>query len=260
MNKHLDLIQKEYCSQKTVKEYTGYAVDGIFTSELYVYQKYINEKHRILDIGCGAGRTTVSLFEDGYKNIIGLDLSQPLIENAKKIAQQKGLEIEFVVGNALKLDYKDYSFDTVIFSFSGLFCIPKRENRLLVCKEVFRILKPGGKFIFSFIDREDPVFKIYTIGDDGNHRAVVEGEGIDGRPFVKDCEIGDVYLDGARGGAAFVHYSTVPEVLSLISEAGFRLLYTESNQDILNELRKYGGKVYDLEPYGRHVVAIKDNV
>ena len=44
--------------------------------QLDIYKKYVNEDSRILDIGCGYGRTLEELQKSGYNNLIGIDFSK----------------------------------------------------------------------------------------------------------------------------------------------------------------------------------------
>jgi len=62
-----EFIRKSFTTEKTVSDYAK-AVRGIglWESEKMMIKKYFNPEGRILDIGCGAGRTTIKLYELGY--------------------------------------------------------------------------------------------------------------------------------------------------------------------------------------------------
>ena len=47
----------------------------VINSEKIIFEKYINMNNRILDIGCGTGRTTIYLYEKGFRDIVGVDIS-----------------------------------------------------------------------------------------------------------------------------------------------------------------------------------------
>ena len=74
-----------YNSKNNQIHYT-YAIDnvGLWESEKILIEKYISKDAKILDLGCGAGRTTINLYRLEYKDIIGLDYSEKLIESANE--------------------------------------------------------------------------------------------------------------------------------------------------------------------------------
>lgn len=111
-----------YNSKNNQIHYT-YAIDnvGLWESEKILIEKYISKDAKILDLGCGAGRTTINLYRLGYKDIIGLDYSEKLIESANEYCNNNNLDIKFVYGDATNLSmYKDKTFDFILFSYNGL--------------------------------------------------------------------------------------------------------------------------------------------
>lgn len=108
---------------------------------------------RILDVGCGPGTLTLPAKEkvgpDG--EVFGIDLAPRMIEQAKKKAQQAGLDIRFEVASIDELPFPDSHFDAVLSSlmFHHL-PVPVKENGL---QEVLRVLKPGGRFLLSDIGK-----------------------------------------------------------------------------------------------------------
>lgn len=73
--------------------------------------KYTPRQAPILDIGCGAGRTTFGLYEVGYRNIIGCDLSASMIDAARRIARERDLPIPFDIVDATSMPYEDERFE-----------------------------------------------------------------------------------------------------------------------------------------------------
>jgi len=103
----------------------------------------------ILDIGCGNGEFAKFINE---KNLIGLDISYKAVKNAKK-------SINFsVVGNAIKLPFKNESFDVVL-------CIETLyyQNKNKMIKEIYRVLKKKGFLILSLGNQNSIRKKIYQL-------------------------------------------------------------------------------------------------
>ena len=78
-------------------------------------------------------------------NLVGVDLSPAMIEQARGRAAELGIEADLRVGDATALEFDDGSFDTVVSTFS-LCTIP--DPRAAVA-EVRRVLRPGGRFVFA---------------------------------------------------------------------------------------------------------------
>jgi malonyl-CoA O-methyltransferase len=95
----------------------------------------------VLDLGCGTGFFT-HLLKGNYQQVIGLDMSIKMLDYAK---ERRSPEIIWVEGDAHNLPLQDESIDFVYSNLVIQWCDPLDE----VLKEVCRVLKPGGLFIFS---------------------------------------------------------------------------------------------------------------
>ncbi len=126
------LAQKEY-DKSYLKDY-----------EKIVLKKYFRPGMKVLDLGCGAGRTTQFIKDFGCE-VIGVDISRELID----LAKVRYPNIDFRVGNAAALDFSPDCFDIVFFSFNGIDYLYPRERRLAAVGDIGRVLKKGGLFIYS---------------------------------------------------------------------------------------------------------------
>jgi SAM-dependent methyltransferase len=113
--------------------------------EAYCFDKYVNSGDTILDLGMGGGRTTPYLLAKASR-YVGADYSQPMVEACRK--KFPALEIYCEDASDLKR-FDDASFDVVVFSFNGIDNIRTAEARGRCMREVNRVLRPGGRFIFS---------------------------------------------------------------------------------------------------------------
>lgn len=130
-----------FSSDVSVSEYNKVYLKGI---EKRVVAKYFTKDMKILDLGCGAGRTTRVLKDSGY-DVIGVDISKELIDSAKN----NHPDIDFRVGDASSLEFTDDEFDLVFFSFNGLDYLFPKSQRLQAIASIGRVLKSGGLFVYS---------------------------------------------------------------------------------------------------------------
>jgi 2-polyprenyl-3-methyl-5-hydroxy-6-metoxy-1,4-benzoquinol methylase len=92
-----------------------------------------------LDLACGTGAVAERAAAKGA-TVTGADLAPVLIETAKERATELGLDIDYVVGDAERLEFPDESFD-VVSSTCGVMFAPDHEA---VARELARVTKPGG--------------------------------------------------------------------------------------------------------------------
>lgn len=127
--------------------------------EVAFITKYLNENSRVLDLACGGGRHALALAELGFR-VTGVEIGRYPLELARTRANERGLGIDFVNEDILKLNYKD-QFD-LAFLICGQIghCDPAQVQ--MIFKKVSRALVEGGIFIihgwkFSGEDRSNYV-------------------------------------------------------------------------------------------------------
>ena len=98
----------------------------------------------VVEIGVGPGLNLQYYNLDTVNKVIGIDTSDELNKIAKKNANKVNLDIEFNLSSAESIDLPTSSVDSVVCTFS-LCSIPNPQKAL---KEIYRILKPGGKYYF----------------------------------------------------------------------------------------------------------------
>ncbi len=95
---------------------------------------------RFLDLACGTGAVAELAAAAGAK-VVGIDLAPALIEQAKGRAEERGLEIDYRVGDVEALELEDASFDRVASTCGVMFA----PDHAAVGRELARVTRPGGQ-------------------------------------------------------------------------------------------------------------------
>ncbi|SHJ22174.1 Methyltransferase domain-containing protein [Clostridium cavendishii DSM 21758] len=142
-----------------------------FTARNYYSQD--RSKINFLDFGCGTGAVTWFLAREGF-NVYGFDGSLTAVKKAKKRLIDEHLNSHLIVSDGANLEYDNEIFDAVIDSAATY--AHKSEDIKRILKEIFRVLKPGGKFFSTGL------FCIDTTGygtgeklEDNTYRELTEG-------------------------------------------------------------------------------------
>lgn len=111
----------------------------IHQQEFDLLSRWLNKSNdeAVLDLACGTGR--LSMFASH-----GLDQSSEMI----RLAKEKHRDLEFQIGDASDTGFSPNQFE-LVFSFHFIMHLQEDIFRN-VLKEIYRLLKPGGRFIFDF--------------------------------------------------------------------------------------------------------------
>lgn len=102
---------------------------------------------RLLDAGCGEGRFARMLSERGAK-VTGIDFSQRMIELAREAEERESRGIEYHQADMADLAlFEAKTFDVAV-AYLSIIDVPRYEAAF---REVARVLKPGGRFVFSLV-------------------------------------------------------------------------------------------------------------
>ena len=114
----------------------------------------LSPDNKILDLCCGQGRHSLELARRRFNYVDGLDRSHYLIQKAKAQAKKEGLSLRFREGDARTLPYPPDTFDAVMLLGNSFGYFETVQDDLRVLKEIFRVLKPWGRFIIDVADGE----------------------------------------------------------------------------------------------------------
>jgi SAM-dependent methyltransferase len=136
--------RERYEAPKVVSDYA--ARDRLFPAETAALESLGGRlaEMRMLDIGCGGGRTTLH-FSGKAREYLGIDYSPAMIEGCR--ARFPHLAPCLRVGDARKLEGPG-TFDFILFSHNGLDYI-SHSDRLAALREIRRACNPGARFLFS---------------------------------------------------------------------------------------------------------------
>jgi demethylmenaquinone methyltransferase/2-methoxy-6-polyprenyl-1,4-benzoquinol methylase len=162
---------------------------------------------RVLDVACGTGDLSLALANGIKARVVGLDFCRPMLDIAAAKASDRGLPLPFVEGDALKLPFRDRSFDGVSIAF-GLRNLASFEGGL---SELFRILRPGGTVaVLEFSTPRMPIlrtlFRVY---------------------FTKLLPLLGGFLSGSKSAYEYLPDSVLrfpdqASLVALLQKAGFR--------------------------------------
>ncbi len=127
--------------KKPVEYWNSVAESKNFTTPFKIekFSEYLKKESKILDIGCGYGRTLNELFSAGFKNIEGVDFSEEMIKRGNRLFP----ELKLNVNTSPDLPFEDNSFDSVLL-IAVLTCIINTKNQEHLINEIYRVLKPDG--------------------------------------------------------------------------------------------------------------------
>jgi ubiquinone/menaquinone biosynthesis C-methylase UbiE len=116
---------------------------GLKATRKLVDSLQIDSKTKVVDIACGKGSTAFYLAEKYGCSVVGIDLSEELIQEAKELCKRKGLDnkVKFQVGNAMDLPFQDNQFDVAISQGILVFV----DDKTKTIKEASRVIKNGGR-------------------------------------------------------------------------------------------------------------------
>ena len=154
----------------------------------------------ILEIACGTGRATVHIARSvKHDTLTATDLNPDMIEVAKQVVREPG--IKWMPADAMALPFDKESFDLVVIQF-GIMFFSDREKGM---QEVYRVLRPGGKLIFTTWNRVETNEAIHE------GRLIIESYFGDDPPIFYNVPFSMYNKKG---------------LIALVSEAGFKNVKT----------------------------------
>jgi SAM-dependent methyltransferase len=178
-------------------------------------EQYFDRPGRLIDLGCGTGRLLIPFARRGYW-VLGVDLSQPMLDVAGEKAKAAGVNVHRLKANLVELGaLRDHAFDYAACLFSTLGMIAGVEARSRAVAHVHRLLRPGGRFVLHVHNRW------FNVWDPQARRWLA-------RDLLRSptgrAQAGDRLMPVHQGIAGLtLHLFTRREIIRLLRDAGFRI-------------------------------------
>lgn len=176
-----DLIKKTHETySKFAKRYHLYNKDKVFQFQMNYFLSLLPKNSMVLDAGCGTGRDSNYLNEEGC-NVIGIDVCDEMLKEAKEFSKNT----QFKKMDLLELNFKEKEFDG-IWAMASIYHIPKKQIKK-VLKDFNKILKQSGILYLSAKEGEgESVEKDKKYEDEPRFIALYQKEELE--DFLKSCK------------------------------------------------------------------------
>lgn len=190
----------------------------------------------VLDLGCGDGRHSLELTRRGFR-VTGLDLSEELLERARRRTAEEGLDIDFIQGD-MRDPPAERAYDLVVNFFTSFGYFREDAENARVLDAISRSLRPGGRFLMDYLNRE---YVIATLVP--SDRRTVEGMEVEQRRWITgDPSAAGAHVrinkqvrireDGAeRSYDESVRMYTLEELEALMERTGLKVMRTYGDFD-----------------------------
>lgn len=200
---------KEFFNKYKKMNRSIYGLEG--SGEWKTFKKMLPDfdGKKVLDLGCGFGWHCKYAIENKAKEVIGVDSSQNMLEEAKKINGDEG--IKYINSTIENIEIKKQYFDVVISSLALHYV----EDFYKVCEKVYHSLKYNGDFVFSV---EHPIFTAY-----GNQEWYTDQSG-----EILHWPVDNYFYEGKRdskflGEDVIKYHKTLTTYINSLLKCGFEI-------------------------------------
>jgi len=210
--------------------------------ELIAKNSNLKANSSVLDMACGAGRHALTFAKLGFK-VTAVDLSQRLILEAKKNANQEGVELDFILSDILEYE-SNKKFDLVVNLFTSIGYFENDEENYSVIKKAYNLLNQGGYFVLDYFNKNFLLKNLIpTTVFSENGLKITQNRAIEGTRVVKKITI--EYNGSIEEFYESVRLYSCEEILTYIIKSGFT---------ISKQYGDYVGNNYERETSPRLII------
>jgi SAM-dependent methyltransferase len=163
---------------------------------------------RVLEVGCGAAQCARWLMTQGA-DVVAVDLSAGQLAHARRLSATTRIDVPLVQADAARLPLRAAAVDLACSAFGA---VPFVADSAAVMREVARVLRPGGRWVFSVTH---PIR--WSFPDDPGPRGLTARDSyFDRTPYVEE--------DAAGAGSYVEHHRTLGDRIREIVTSGLRLV------------------------------------
>lgn len=142
----------------------------------------------VLDLACGAGRHSIIFSKKGF-DVTAVDLSERLLCEAKKLADEEGIDIEFIKSDLRDLNL-DREFTLVINLFTSFGYFKDDEENFKIFDIAFKHLRDNGRFVIDFLNKNYIEKNLREYSEDSFlNKKIIQRRAITGDRVIKNIEI-----------------------------------------------------------------------
>lgn len=210
--------------------------------ELILSNVKLPHNAQVLDMACGAGRHSVLFASKGYQ-VTAVDLSQNLLEAARKAAEKQNLTMRFIKSDIRHLDLLT-QFNLVVNLFTSFGYFEDDSENFSIFKIAYEHLLTDGYFVLDYFNKFYIEKNLIAYSEDSTKNGkLIQKRRVEGNRVIKNITI-------LNNGSQKDYFESVrmyskEELLTALRNTGFRINKVMGN---------FEGHDFDLESSGRIII------
>ncbi len=129
------------------------SIEKNLSKRIEFYSQFVNTPGKAVDLGCGTGIDSLALTKLGCR-VTGIDVSREMIKNAKILASQYGMDINFIESDFSQFDENNFSGTEYFVSMGNSLSFVNHDSISTLIKKIAKAGKPKSKFIIHILNLE----------------------------------------------------------------------------------------------------------